>query len=74
MLVRLWILFLLLSPALALAGLADEKKQDLELFEFLAMFDQKDGLYLDAEMDDAKTNVQQRVKNSKVTKSESNEK
>ena len=74
MLVRLWILFLLLSPALALADLADEKKQDLELFEFLAMFDQKDGLYLDAEMDDAKTIVQQRVKNSKVTKSESNEK
>ena len=74
MLVRLWILFLLLSPALALAGLEDEKKQDLELFEFLAMFDQKDGLYLDAEMDDAKTIVQQRVKNSKVTKSESNEK
>lgn len=80
--VRLFIFIVFLIPVTLFAAEMDQEVnaegsnavQDPDLFEFLAMFDQKDTIYLDSEMDEIKKNVQPDVKNPKVTKSESNEK
>lgn len=71
--VRMLIFILLSSPALIYAGQDDNKAQDLDIFEFLAMFDQNDSVYIDSEMDDSKKNVQQNETSTTVTKSKSNE-
>lgn len=71
--VRLLLFILLSSPVLIFASQADNKEQDLEMFEFLAMFDQKDNAYLDAEMDDVNKNNLQSEVTPTVTKSKSNE-
>ena len=46
-------------------------EQDLELFEFLAMYEKKDDVFIDAEMDD-KTEIKE-LTNQQVNMSESNE-
>lgn len=71
---RLFMFILLSSPTLIFAGQVDNKDQELEIFEFLAMFDQKDSIYLDSEIDNAKTSIQPSDATSTVTKSKSNEK
>jgi hypothetical protein len=71
---RLFVFILLTSPALIFAAQVDNKDQELEIFEFLALFDQKDSIYLDTEMDDAKISAQPSEATSTVTKSKSNEK
>ena len=71
--VRLFILFLCFSPALLFAKQDKEQtlEQDLELFEFLAMYEKKDNVFIDAEMDD-KTETKE-LTNQQVNMSESNE-
>jgi len=64
---------MLFIPALLYA----EQEDDAELFEFLAMFDQSDNVFIDAEMDDkyvtAKVTTEENLTNQKVTKSGSDE-
>lgn len=71
--VRLLILFLCFSPALLSAKQDKEQtvEQDLELFEFLAMYEKKDDVFIDAEMDD-KTETKE-LTNQQVNMSGSNE-
>lgn len=71
---RLFMFILLSSPTLIFAGQVDNKDQELEIFEFLAIFDQKDNIYLDSEIDNANTSIQPGDATSTVTKSKSNEK
>lgn len=64
---------LLIAPA----ALCAKQEEDLDLFEFLAMYDQKDEVFIDAEMDEKSEtekvmNVQKFTKQN-VTKSESDE-
>ena len=64
----LWI-----SPVVIYAS----QEEDMELFEFLAMYDEKDAVFIDAEMDDKNETTEldskQNVTNQHVTKSESDE-
>ena len=54
---RLLMVFLLLSPAMLLAKQSNEVKQEMELFEFLAMFEEKDEVYIDAEINDEEIKI-----------------
>ena len=71
--VKWLILFLCISPAVLYAT----QENDIELFEFLAMYEEGDNVFLDAEMDDKYESAE--FKNEKyltkknVTKSESDE-
>lgn len=53
------------------------QEEDMELFEFLALYDQKDAVFIDAEMDERseinEVNNQQAVTSQHVTKSEADE-
>lgn len=69
-----WLVILLcLSPIVLFASQED----DMELFEFLALYDEKDNVFIDAEMNDKKESAEvinkQNVTNQRVTKSESDE-
>ena len=67
------IFFLLFSPVVLFA----KQENDIELFEFLAMYEQSDDVFIDAEMDDkyetAEVTTEQNLTNEDVTKSESDE-
>ena len=67
------IVFLCITPVALFAN----QENDMDLFEFLAMYEEKDNVFIDAEMDDKNENVVINEKASltsqKVTKSESDE-
>ena len=69
-----WLAALLLLSPLALFA---SQEDDIELFEFLALYDEKDNVFIDAEMDDKKERDEvinkQNVTNKNVTKSGSDE-
>lgn len=49
------------------------QEDDMELFEFLAMYDESDNVFIDAEIDNKNEANEQNVTNQHVTKSESDE-
>ena len=53
------------------------QENDLELFEFLAMYEENDNVFIDAEMDDKSVNnestKEQNLTSQKVSTSDSNE-
>lgn len=65
------IIFLCLTPVALLAN----QENDMELFEFLAMYEENDNVFIDSEIDDKNENVvmNENSKNQKVIKSDSNE-
>lgn len=67
------IFFLMFSPVVLYA----KQENDIELFEFLAMYEQSDDVFIDAEMDDqyetAEVTTKQNLTNDDVTKSEPDE-
>lgn len=67
------IFFLMFSPVVLFA----KQENDIELFEFLAMYEQSDDVFIDAEMDDkyeiSEIKDDESLTNQKVTKSESDE-
>lgn len=69
-----WIVFVLLLSPIALYA---NQENDLELFEFLAAYDEKDNIFIDAEIDDKdikNENVSKKsLTNHKVSKSDSDE-
>lgn len=71
--VKWLILLLCISPAVLNAT----QENDIELFEFLAMYEEGDIAFIDAEMDDkyesAEFKNEQSLTNQNVTKSESDE-
>ena len=73
MLARGMILIILLSPIALYAN----QENDLELFEFLAMYEENDNVFIDAEMDDksmSNENIkEQNLTSQKVSVSDSNE-
>ncbi len=69
-----WLAALLwLSPLILFANQED----DMELFDFLALYDENDNVFIDAEIDDknesTEFNNKQNVTGQHVTKSESDE-
>jgi len=69
-----WLVALLLfSPVILFAN----QEADMELFEFLAMYEENDNVFIDAEMADKNVNTEVNYKqnetNQRVTKSESDE-
>ena len=54
-----------------------KQENDIELFEFLAMYEQSDDVFIDAEMNDqyetAEVTTEQSLTNDDVTKSEPDE-
>lgn len=50
--VKFLILFLCFSPVVLMAKQDLVQEQDLELFEFLALYEKDDAVFIDAEMDD----------------------
>lgn len=66
-------MLLFLSPV----ALYAIQENDIELFEFLAMYEQSDNIFIDAEMDDkyevAEVTDETNLTNKNVTKSESDE-
>jgi len=72
--VRFLIVFLFLSPGVLLAKQEQYEKiteQDLELFEFLAMYEKNDAVFIDAEIDEKSVNND--LKSQHVKTSESDE-
>jgi len=69
-----WIVLVLLLFPVALYA---NQESDLELFEFLAMYDEKDNIFIDAEIDDKDTSnlntSSESLTNHKVSKSDSDE-
>lgn len=63
----------LLFPVILFAN----QENDLELFEFLALYEESDNIFIDAEMADKnesiEVNYKQNKTNQRVTKSESDE-
>lgn len=49
---RVLLLFMLLLPFSLITKPAYAKEQDMELFEFLAMYDQNDEIFIDSEIDE----------------------
>ena len=72
--VRLIMVLLLLSPSVLIAKQGDEAEQDMELFEFLALFEQKDEIYIDEEINDIESKDETDTTSPKAVKSESDEK
>lgn len=69
-----WLIFFsFLSPIILYAVQED----DIELFEFLATYEQSDNVFIDAEIDDkyevAKVTNEENLINQNITKSESDE-
>lgn len=69
-----WLVALLLTiPALLYA----KQENDIELFEFLAMYEESDNVFIDAEMDDkngiSEVTTEENFTNQKVSKSKSDE-
>ena len=70
--VRYLILLLCFSPTILFAKQEEQfLEHDLELFEFLAMYEKKDEVFIDAEMDDKIET--KNLTNQQVNMSESNE-
>ena len=71
--VKWFVLLLLVFPVILYAS----QEEDMELFEFLAMYDQSDSEFIDAEMDErintAKANTDDNLSNQDVIKSEADE-
>ena len=69
-----WLIFFLLFSPVALYA---KQENDIELYEFLAMYEQSDDVFIDAEMDDkyetAEFTTEQSLTNEDVTKSGSDE-
>ena len=69
-----WLLTLLLSLPVMLYAMQEE---DMELFEFLAMYELGDNVFIDSEIDEgietAKANTEDELINQEVIKSESDE-
>lgn len=67
------IIFLCLAPVALFAN----QENDMELFEFLAMYEENDNVFIDSEIDNKNENVVMNIKenptNQKVIKSESDE-
>ena len=64
-----WLIILIVISPVALYA---TQENDMELFEFLAMYEENDNVYIDAEMDD-KDNSEQNLTSQKVSKSDSDE-
>ncbi len=68
-----FVVLLCLIPAALIAS----QEEDMELFEFLAMYDENDNVFIDAEMDNknetSELDIEHNVSNQRVTKSESDE-
>lgn len=69
-----WLIILLIfSPVVLFA----KEENDIELFEFLAMYEQSDDVFIDAEMENkyetTEFTSEQNLINQEVTKSESDE-
>ena len=69
-----WLIILLsFSPVILFA----QQENDIELFEFIAMYEQDDNIFIDAEMDDkdgtAEVENNKSLAIDKMTKSESDE-
>ena len=67
---------MLLSAFGLFAKQAFANEQDMELFEFLAMYDQNDEIFIDSEIDEKINEIvtkQDKVKNLNDIKSESDE-
>ena len=74
MLARWLVFFILFSPVVLYAT----QENDIELFEFLAMYDEKDIYFIDSEMDDKNISSEDISKNEnlinkKVSKSDADE-
>ena len=73
MLAKWLIIFIMISPV----ALYATQENDLELFEFLAMYEENDNVFIDAEMDDKSVNnestKEQNLTSQKVSTSDSNE-
>jgi len=49
------------------------QENDMELFEFLAMYDENDNVFIDAEIDDNENIRKQNLTSQKVSKSDTDE-
>ncbi len=49
------------------------QENDMELFEFLAMYDENDNVFIDAEIDDNENLSEQNLTSQKVSKSDADE-
>lgn len=69
-----WLIILLCFTPVVLFA---KQENDMELFEFLAMYEEKDNVFIDAEMDDKNESVitenKQNLTSENVIKSESDE-
>ncbi len=63
------IIFIMFSPV----ALYATQENDLELFEFLAMYDENDNVFIDAEIDDNENIRKQNLTSEKVSKSDADE-
>lgn len=73
---RFLVMVMLLSAFGLFAKQVSANEQDTELFEFLAMYDQNDEIFIDSEIDEKinePVTKQDKVKNLNDTKSESDE-
>lgn len=69
MLAKWLIIFIMISPV----ALYATQENDMELFEFLAMYDENDNVFIDAEIDDNENFSEQNLKSQKVSKSDADE-
>lgn len=69
---RFLIIILCLSPLISFSKEDDVIEKDMELFEFLAMYEQDDVIFIDAEIDDKDESDKKLVIQNAIT-SESNE-
>ncbi len=69
-----WLIILLCITPVALFA---NQENDMELFEFLALYEENDNVFIDSEMDDKNEDVvineKENLTSQKVTKSESDE-
>jgi len=69
MLAKWLIIFIMISPV----ALYATQENDMELFEFLAMYDENDNVFIDAEIDDNENIRKQNLTSQKVSKSDTDE-
>ncbi|MCK4863881.1 MAG: hypothetical protein KAT06_00505 [Gammaproteobacteria bacterium] len=69
MLAKWLIIFIMISPV----ALYATQENDMELFEFLAMYDENDNVFIDAEIDDNENLSEQNLTSQKVSKSDADE-
>ncbi len=63
------IIFIMILPV----ALYATQENDLELFEFLAVYDENDNVFIDAEIDDNENIRKQNLTSQKVSKSDTDE-